>query len=252
MIQRGSTYYQRRWQIGFDGKETNVEELQIDFVMGSGEHARTYLHRTFRGTLIELPLGWYSENGGYWAMNPGYDTQHPETRRTIPYECMSCHNAVPGKPPGHTDADAEPVFAGFMPEGIDCERCHGPGVRHVRAKSQDEFRKTIVNPARLNPTLQMEACMQCHLETTSTRLPSLVRRFNRDPFSYVVGQPLGDFVLSFDHAPGTGHDDKFEIAGSAYRLRQSQCFLKSNGALTCLTCHNPHAPRTTVAKFSAV
>jgi hypothetical protein len=32
----------------------------------------------------------------------------------------------------------------------------------------------------------------------------------------------------FDHAPGTGHDDKFEIVGSsAYRLRQSQCFLKS-------------------------
>ena len=47
-------------------------------------------------------------------------------------------------------------------------------------------------------------------------------------------------MLFFDHAPGRGKDDKFEIVSSAYRLRKSQCFLRSNGALTCLTCHNPH------------
>jgi tetratricopeptide (TPR) repeat protein len=82
--------------------------------------------------------------------------------------------------------------------------------------------------------------MQCHLLTASTRLPSLVRKFGRAPFSYVAGQPLTDFVLSFDHAPGKGFDDKFEIAGGAYRFRQSQCFLRSKGGLTCETCHNPH------------
>lgn len=58
MEQRGGAYYQRRWQIGFDGKETNAEELTIDYVLGSGNHARSYLHKTTRGTLIELPLGW--------------------------------------------------------------------------------------------------------------------------------------------------------------------------------------------------
>lgn len=73
MIERSGKYYQRRYQIGFAGKETNVEEKQIDFVMGSGNHVRTYLHRTATGELQELPLAWYSEKGGYWAMNPGYD-----------------------------------------------------------------------------------------------------------------------------------------------------------------------------------
>ena len=34
MIERGGKYYQRRWQPGFDGKETTVEEKQIDFVLG--------------------------------------------------------------------------------------------------------------------------------------------------------------------------------------------------------------------------
>src|SRR5207302_6760152 len=63
MIIRGGEYYQRRWQIGFAGKETNVEEMSVDYILGSGNHARSYLHRTPRGTLIELPLGLYSEGG---------------------------------------------------------------------------------------------------------------------------------------------------------------------------------------------
>ncbi|HEU5020433.1 MAG TPA: tetratricopeptide repeat protein, partial [Bryobacteraceae bacterium] len=76
---------------------------------------------------------------------------------------------------------------------------------------------------------------------TSERIPATLVRFDRGPFSFQPGQGLESFSLSFDHAPGTGHDDKFEIVGaSAYRLRQSQCFLKSAGKLTCDTCHNPH------------
>jgi hypothetical protein len=209
MSVRDGKYYQRRWQIGFDGKETNVEEMPADFVIGSGNHARTYLSRTARGTLIQLPLGWYSEKGGYWAMNPGYDTAHPPSHRPIAYECMFCHNSYPRIPENHEQPGSEPVYMGDMPEGIDCRRCHGPGENHIRAarsgasKAQD-IRASIVNPGRLSKDRQMEVCMQCHLETASTRLPGQVRRFARPPFSYVAGQPLGDFVISFDHAPGSG------------------------------------------------
>jgi len=59
-------------------------------------------------------------------------------------------------------------------------------------------------------------------------------------FSYIPGQPLEDYVLYFDHAPKTGYDDKFEFVSVAYRLRKSRCFLESKGALTCLSCHDPH------------
>src|SRR5260370_36217173 len=110
----------------------------------------------------------------------------------------------------------------------------------VCSSDLDAIRKSIVNPARLSPQRQLELCFQCHLESTSHNLPYSLRRFGRSFFSYRPGQPLENYVLYFDHAPGTGYDDKFEIAHAAYRLLKSSCFVKSSGALTCTTCHNPH------------
>ncbi len=46
-------------------------------------------------------------------------------------------------------------------------------------------------------------------------------------------------MLFFDYAKGSGHDNDFEIAHSAYRLRKSKCFLESK-TMTCTTCHDPH------------
>jgi tetratricopeptide (TPR) repeat protein len=243
-IQKNGVYYQRSWQVGYNGKEDNVSELRIDYVMGSGNHVRTYLHRTARDTLVELPLAWYAEKGGLWAMNPGFDTPRPPIGRKVGYDCMFCHNAYPSTPSGHDDPGAEPVFAFPLPEGIDCQRCHGPGEDHVRAAQgpnakPEDLKRTIVNPQR-SPQRGMHVCMQCHLETTSAPLPNAIRRFDRGPYSYRPGEPLSAFILFFDHPPAAGKEDKFEIVSSAYRLRKSQCFLRSNGALTCTTCHNPH------------
>jgi tetratricopeptide (TPR) repeat protein len=253
IAERDGSYYQRRWRIGYSGKETEVQESRIDYVMGSGNHVRTYLHRTDRGALIELPLAWYSENGGEWAMNPGHDRDYALPPRTVAYECMFCHNAYPKIPSGHDEPGSEPLFES-LPEGISCERCHGDGADHMRsaqtgAKTED-IRKAIVNPARLNRDRQMEVCMQCHLETTSLQLPHSIVKYGRTPFSYRPGEPLGNFMIFFDYAAGSPHRNDFEIAHSAYRLRKSRCFLESR--MTCTTCHNPHdIPRDTPGKDEA-
>src|SRR5262249_41092 len=186
-------------------------------------HARTYLHRTAEDQLFELPVAWYSEDGGYWAMNPGYDfPNHYDFSRKITQECVFCHNAYPEIVPGSDRFGSESRFSGRLAEGIDCQRCHGPGLRHIQAASRGNkqaIREAIVNPAQLPAERQIELCLQCHLETTSTRLPHSILRFDRGAFSYRPGQPLSDYVLHFDQAPGTGWADKFEIAHQAYRLR---------------------------------
>jgi Flp pilus assembly protein TadD len=245
MVSKDGGWYQRWWQVGVKGQHESAGESKVDYVMGSGNHVRTYLHRTARGTLIELPLAWYAEKGGSWALNPGLDTTDPPIERKVGYDCMFCHNAYPANPSGHDDAGSEPVFAGQLPQGIDCQRCHGPGGNHIQALKQpgaklSDIRAAIVNPSRLGKERAMEVCMQCHLETTSAPLPGVLRRFDSGPFSYSPGEPLSTFQLSFDHAPGSGKEGKFEIVNSVYRLRQSRCFLESKGELACTTCHDPH------------
>jgi Flp pilus assembly protein TadD len=244
--------YLKRHQIGFDGSVVNVLEKQIDYWFGSGKHARSYISRTKSGELVELPISWYSENGGYWAMSPAYDRpDHSGFSRKITLRCMFCHNGYPQAQPQTYALESDTRFPEWMTEGIDCQRCHGPGQAHLDAIRQgwssERVRGAIVNPARLSHDRQMEVCMQCHLETTSLRLPATLLRYGRGIFSYRPGEPLENYVLHFDRAPGSGFDDRFEFGGAAFRMRQSPCYIKSRGALSCTTCHNPHEPSDTPA-----
>jgi hypothetical protein len=55
MFERNGQWFQSRYQIGFEGNETNFLEARIDYVIGSGNHARSYLHRTAAGASSNCP-----------------------------------------------------------------------------------------------------------------------------------------------------------------------------------------------------
>src|SRR5437899_1388174 len=54
MAKRNGAWYMRRSETG----GVNVVERSIDYFVGSGNHSRTFLHRSERGRLTELPLSW--------------------------------------------------------------------------------------------------------------------------------------------------------------------------------------------------
>jgi len=250
MTIRNGEYFQRRWQIGLDGKEINVEEVKIDYVIGSGNHGRFYLHRTEQGMLVEVPLAWYPVKGGQWGMAPGSDLPQPKTRQFIAYKCLFCHDAYPKIPAGNEVPGADPVFVGDLPEGIDCQRCHGPGAEHVRTYGK----AAMVNPSKLSFDGRMDVCLQCHLEPTGGDIPTKLQRFERGPFSYIPGQPLVDFAIFFDYAPGR-RENRFEGVGGAFQFRKSRCYLESGQKLECGNCHDPHdVPRgpAAIRQYSAV
>ncbi len=244
MTRRGDKFYVRRYQLDAQGRPIHHLEKQVTHVMGSGARARSYIHQTPNGRMVELPISWYAQENS-WGMAPGYDKpDHAGFTRIITNRCMFCHNGYPfsamkADRPGW---DHDPSFIGEIPMGIDCQRCHGPGEEHIREAynptSLERVRKTITNPARLGAERQLDICMQCHLETPF-RTPKSVLRFGRSFYSYRPGEPLSDYIVHFDYEEGTGHEDDFLIVSAAYRLRKSACFQQSS-KMTCTTCHDPH------------
>jgi predicted CXXCH cytochrome family protein len=170
-----------------------------------------------------------------------------------------CHDSDPNVPANHQKIGDEPVYAGDLPEGIDCQRCHGPGRKHIQRAATpgarvEDIRAAIVNPKRLPREREGEVCMQCHSQTTGLRLPHAIKRYDRGDFAFQSGQPLGDFEIQFTFAPGAERNDWFQNVSTVVRMRKSQCFIQSGGALKCTTCHDPHSPDHAgdMARYNAV
>jgi predicted CXXCH cytochrome family protein len=250
MSRRGGKLIFSRWQQTPDGKRINVIEQPVDWIIGSGNHARTYIYRTPSGELFQLPINWYTQTRK-WGMAPGYDRpDHDGLARRVRHECMFCHNAYPQTVEDTHGYWRAQTYPAELPEGLGCQRCHGPGAKHA----QDGKRDSILNPGRLDVARRNDVCYECHMQA-SVALPS-IRRFGRDIYSYRPGTPLLDYMLHLDVTENDRpRGERFEINHHPYRLEQSRCFIESKGRLSCLTCHDPHvkvAKENRAAHYRAV
>ena len=189
--------------------------------------------------LFASPLNWY-EQANQWGLAPGYQPDsHKRFEREAGDGCLLCHvgqmNVVPNRPNVYSSpAVLEP--------SIGCERCHGPGQRHVEfhdnpARSRaDAAVDPIVNPSKLDFARREDVCNQCHLQGQSQQL-----RYGRQVFDFRPGMRLEDVWLIFLEETRLSADESTPAVSQVEQMRSSACYARSDGRFGCLTCHDAHS-----------
>lgn len=207
---------------------------KVDYIIGSGQHTNSHLMDRM-GYIYQMPFTYYTQSE-VADLPPGFENGFNERfARSIGLECMSCHNAMPTE----FVAGSNNKFR-KLPEGIDCERCHGPGAAHVRkimsgsiTDTAREADPSIVNPKRLTAELRMEICQRCHLQGNS------VLHEGKSFLDFKPGMKLAS-VMDVYMPRTQGDKEEFIMAGHVQRFRMSACYLSSDGQFVCTSCHDPH------------
>jgi hypothetical protein len=187
-----------------------VARAVVAYALGSGEHGVTMVTRDeSTGAPRELRISYYTAERA-WRETKGVNVVPHDPSEFIGLElsdkslrqCLHCHTTwfraalpIPTVPSGPEAAD----------RGIGCERCHGPGLNHVKAVETGYAEPAIGATRDSPPRRLLRSCNECHASNGSVE-PS-------DP--------------EFTRVQGT-------------TLMFSRCFTATKGAIHCATCHDPH------------
>jgi Cytochrome c554 and c-prime len=191
-----------------NGKESLTSPIL--FAFGQGKAGQTYIVQ-HNGELYETVVSFYRGIGGL-DFTVGASNNIPSSMKEAfgkplseqeTKNCFGCHTTT-SLTAGRVDL--ENVIA-----GISCEKCHGPGGRHVEAiQSGEPGKHLIFNPNRLSgDELSQEFCSDCH-------------RPNND----------------FKRLRSLGVNN---VRFQPYRIFHSKCY-SNDGRISCIACHNPHEP----------
>ncbi len=233
---RDDGIYHHEMMRDHEGQDIYDQAFKIGLYIGSGTRGKSYAI-DHDGILFQSPISWYTNKGGLWDISPGYRPfNHQRFERRILDQCIICHAGRVATVAGRESAFAEPVL---LEAAIGCERCHGPGQKHVALHEsggapQDDA--SIVNPASLTPDRRDAVCNQCHLQGKH-RIARYGRRFG----DFRPGDRLDDVVAVLVDNTGVRADGRTKAVSQVEQMNDSTCFKQSQGQLGCTSCHDPHA-----------
>ena len=219
-----------------DGSVVYDQGLDVSYELGSGKRGRAYLFE-HEGMLFKSPIAWFSQQKA-WGLAPEYlPDSHQRFERRITDGCISCHAGQMALKSSAPDTFVKPVV---IEASIGCERCHGPGRRHIAAHESasdkplaNEF---IVNPSKLDSVRQVSICAQCHLHGEAR-----IMRTGQRPFDFRPGQLLEENRIVFVAEEVTSDRPSGQQSLSQVeQMLASACFRGSQGRMGCTSCHDPH------------
>jgi Doubled CXXCH motif (Paired_CXXCH_1) len=185
-----------------DGRD--VMDIPIDWAFGAGRQAVTFVSRVNEDWYLEHYFSYYAANRSL-GITPGQAGLKPDSLPSamgLLYKSLDPDVGIRGCFECHSTG---PVSLSPAETGVRCEACHGAGSEHAGSGGA----KPIGNPKRMSATELNQFCGRCHRPPGGQ---GAVTDWN--------------FVWNVRHQP--------------VYLSQSACFRNSNGALSCLSCHNPH------------
>ena len=212
-----------RFQHGPGGWEVRILRggdsirLPLEWAFGAGAQAVTFVSRMDDNDYVEFHFSYYTALRSL-DITPGHTEAEPKKLRDAAgvlypefdpepnlMRCFQCHSTGPLSLDANLAVQPHEV-------GVRCEDCHGPGAAHAAAaEAGRDARMLIDNPKRLSAGQLNMFCGRCH------RAPD-----------------AGGAAIDWSNSWNVRHEPIY--------LSRSACFRKSNGAMSCLTCHNPHAP----------
>jgi hypothetical protein len=208
-----------------DGSRTLTENLLWAF--GTSRVGQSYLFKKNDGKFYEARVTYFATLGTLdftpaRALDAPKDLEEATSRPVDAAEigrCFGCHTRA--------STIGEHFDEQNLMLGVTCEACHGPGGNHVVAQqvalatNGEAARGTIFNPAKLIPVDSVDFCGACHGTWWDVKL--------------------------------SGAKGVTTAKSQPYRLQGSKCWGKGDARLTCVACHNPHAPlQTDAAAYDSV
>lgn len=242
-VDNGRHYFQVKEQDG------EWRRYPVDYTIGS-KWEQAYVTRRPNGELHVFPLQYnvrLHQWVDFWKVLDPPGSPRADLSRWGKFDvwtnyeanCAACHTS---QLRNRTGGGFEAGHLEFREPGVDCEMCHGPSQKHVKAmRTGKTYEKMPLEPPvdfnKINSREFLKICSQCHMQ-------SAVR--NPGPHGELNYSRESDFVPSYPRRPLTEFSRKGFYKDGRFRqttfiveaFSRSQCFQAGNA--TCASCHDVH------------